>query len=183
MESKISIHPTFLKTASLNSTERVIVERWIAGTSIHLSSGDALCRHLADIGINKPPIDYSPFQAAVGRILDGWYEGEFTVPSTAEPSTARRSLPSKSLFTINWATSGPGVEWPAHYDLFLLSRSTAYVVVMTADIESFGYRKFALGRFSTQSDVLHGVEQIIVSDWNWRMSECNHGIPGVNLSR
>jgi hypothetical protein len=70
-------------------------------------------------------------------------------------------LPSE-LFAINWASSGPGFDWPVHYHLVWTPIYERFVLTASADCsDCFGYADFALGHFGRNDNVGQSVLQII----------------------
>ena len=74
---------------------------------------------------------------------------------------------ARFLFGINWATSGPGITWPADYHLAWLPGYERLVLTYSADSpEVLGYCDFALGHVSPKADWRAEVRQIVVADWS-----------------
>ncbi len=65
---------------------------------------------------------------------------------------------SNHLFTINWATSGPGFDWPAMYRATWMPRYNVFVLTTSHDTdEIFGTCDAAIGHIEPgQSEVLRG---------------------------
>jgi hypothetical protein len=58
------------------------------------------------------------------------------------------SLPRRQ---INWADSGPGLSWPADYNLVWLPTYDRFVLTYSADSpDAFGYCDFALGTVAAE---------------------------------
>jgi hypothetical protein len=82
-------------------------------------------------------------------------------------------LPSE-LFAINWASSGPGFDWPVHYHLVWIPIYERFVVTASADCsDSFGYADFALGHFGRNDNVGQSVLEIIKRDWTMQRDQCS----------
>ena len=65
-----------------------------------------------------------------------------------KPQRRAALLPSE-LFAINWASSGPGFDWPVQYHLVWTPIYDRFVVTASADCpDFFGYADFALGHFA-----------------------------------
>ncbi len=82
------------------------------------------------------------------------------------------SLASRSLFTINWADSGPGYSWPVEYRLQWVPLYERWVVTASADSpDAYGYCDFALGSFGREERVEKSVGKIIKADWRAQFSK------------
>ena len=87
----------------------------------------------------------------------------------------RLHLVSQRLFTINWASSGPGFSWPHQYTLTWVPLYERYVVTVSADSPEglCGYTDLALGSFGASEDVEKCVRAIVVGDWRGQYLEWN----------
>jgi hypothetical protein len=96
---------------------------------------------------------------------------------TRRPRTDSRKLHlvPKHLFTINWASSGPGYSWPVEYNLCWVPLYEKYVVTVSADSPEglAGYTDLALGSFGRDRDVKDRVGAIVVGDWYGQFMEWN----------
>ena len=74
------------------------------------------------------------------------------------------------LFTINWATSAPGIDWPLAYYVTWVPRYRRYIVTVSADCpESLGgHTDTALGHFSGNVDLHDACQDIIAKTWSGR---------------
>jgi hypothetical protein len=82
------------------------------------------------------------------------------------------SLASRSLFTINWADSGPGYSWPVEYRLQWVPFYERWVVTASADSpDAHGYCDFALGSFGRDEAIEKSVGEIIKADWTEQFSK------------
>jgi hypothetical protein len=82
-----------------------------------------------------------------------------------KPRRQAALLPRK-LFAINWASSGPGFDWPVEYQLVWVPIYDRHIVTASADCpDMFGYADFALGHFARTDDVGRTVIEIIKRDW------------------
>lgn len=75
------------------------------------------------------------------------------------------------LLTINWATSGPGVDWPESYYLSWVPIYDLYVVTVSADSEETlrGPVDLAIHSFAADGELMSEVKAALVSDWEmWR---------------
>ena len=148
---------------------------------------------LAELGfIDKPGAIYTLFDAAAAHILLESVEGKLpqwaavASPDAKEPRIlfAREyrdpdgkplrkvSLASRSLFTINWADSGPGYSWPVEYRLQWVPLYERWVVTASADSpDAYGYCDFALGSFGRDEPLEKSVGDIIKGDWTAQRSK------------
>jgi len=143
---------------------------------------------LAELGFAERCEPYSRTAAAVAHIVleaiedrlpvwACWKDDKLiTARSYREPHRKprrRTALFPSELFAINWATSGPGFEWPVHYHLVWTPIYDRFVVTASADCpDCFGYADFALGHFGRGDDVEHSVISIIKRDWTMLRDEC-----------
>jgi hypothetical protein len=93
----------------------------------------------------------------------------------SHPRTDSRKLHlmPQHLFTINWASSGPGFSWPNQYNLCWVPLYERYVVTVSADSPEglAGYTDLALGSFGAAEDIEDSVCAIVVGDWNEQLLE------------
>lgn len=77
------------------------------------------------------------------------------------------------LFTINWASTGPGYSWPNQYNLTWVPLYEQYVVTVSADSPEGlgGYTDLALGSFGPGGDVEDSIRAVIVGDWHTQAME------------
>lgn len=86
--------------------------------------------------------------------------------------TRKISVASRSLFTINWADSGPGYSWPVEYRLVWVPLYERWVVTASADsTDAFGYCDFAIGSFNRDQSIDATVGEIIKRDWKTMSKE------------
>jgi len=70
------------------------------------------------------------------------------------------------LFTINWAESGPGYNWPEAYYVTWLPYYDVFVVTASQDSpDVHGYTDEAIGCFSKEKDLVEGSAEIIRDQW------------------
>jgi hypothetical protein len=82
-----------------------------------------------------------------------------------KPRRQAALLPRK-LFAINWASSGPGFDWPVEYQLVWVPIYERFIVTASADCpDMFGYADFALGHFARTENVGRTVIKIIKRNW------------------
>jgi len=81
------------------------------------------------------------------------------------------TIPRK-LFTINWATSGPGYSWPEAYYVTWLPVYDVWVVTLSQDsVDTYGYADLAMGWFDKDTDLIEGVYAIIAGEWESQRAE------------
>ncbi len=104
--------------------------------------------------------DWQGAQIAYGRI----YRSPRAVP-------IRRTKPQcYHLFSINWATSAPGMDWPLAYYVIWVPVYRRYIVTISADSpESLGgTTDTALGHFGGKVDLHDACQDIIAKTWSGR---------------
>lgn len=70
------------------------------------------------------------------------------------------------LFTIDWASSAPGLNWPEAYHATPLPGFDCLVVTLSADTpEGFGYADMALGTAPLVRPLAESVKSVICSWW------------------
>ena len=95
---------------------------------------------------------------ADGHIDFGRIHGEARKP--------RISLMPQSLFTINWADSGPGYSWPEAYYATYLPVYDVYIVTMSQDsTDVYGYEDKAIGTFNPDVSIIDGSHKVITDWW------------------
>ncbi|MEX0430377.1 hypothetical protein [Spiribacter insolitus] len=109
---------------------------------------------------------------AIEDRLPQWFarrdDGELV--SSRESQSARSTgvplLPTY-LFSINWASTGPGLDWPEDYHMGYLPGFDVLVVTASQpSTDVYAYHDQAIGWFPAAGDVEAGIRAIIV-DW-WR---------------
>lgn len=81
------------------------------------------------------------------------------------------TIPRK-LFTINWATSGPGYSWPEAYYVTWIPIYDVWVVTLSQDsVDTYGYADLAMGWFDKDTDLIEGARAIITSEWGSQRAE------------
>jgi hypothetical protein len=160
----------------LTPDEDAIITRWLRPRSrasiAHLSGA------MARLGVNREPCEpYTSLDAAVASVillpveqrLPQWTNGVVCAREYTDPDRKllrKVSLSPILLFSINWATSGPGFDWPEAYCLTLLPTHGCYVVTSSADSpECFGYCDFALGSVPAGADVTAAACAVISKNW------------------
>ncbi len=70
------------------------------------------------------------------------------------------------LFTINWATSGPGIEWPESYSVTYVPSHNVRIVTASADSDDmWGCTDLAIGWCKPYRTPDFGVKKIIQTWW------------------
>ena len=70
------------------------------------------------------------------------------------------------LFTINWATSGPGIEWPESYFVTYVPSHNVRIVTASADSDDmWGYTDLAIGWCKPYRNPEFGTKKIIQTWW------------------
>jgi hypothetical protein len=168
----------------LTPDEDAIINRWLkprSRTSIaHLSEA------MARLGVNREPLDlYTSLDAAVASIillpveqrLPQWTNGVVSARRYTEPDRKllrKVSLSPILLFSINWATGGPGFDWPEAYHLTWLPTHSCFIVTSSADSDDcFGYCDFALGSVAAGGDVTASACAVISRNWRRKYRLCN----------
>jgi hypothetical protein len=169
--------------------EHAVLAPWFGREPTAAAASIQLDDALKELGFNEPCYPYRPTDAAVAHILletiedrlpvwafrkDGKiiYSRGYREPHQ-KPRRQAALLPGK-LFTINWATSGPGYDWPVRYHLTWVPLYDRFVVTASADCpDAFGYADFALGKFARCDDVGEAAIEIIKRDWVMQRDECN----------
>ena len=167
----------------LTSDEEAIVTEWLNPRS--RASVEPLREAMRRLGVVREPTDlFTALDAAVAKIALLPVEKrlpQWSVRSATEPSGilwARRytdpdrkllrkvSLSPVLLFSINWASSGPGFDWPEAYHLTWLPTHSCFIVTSSADSEDcFGYCDFALGSVPAGGDITAVACAVISKNW------------------
>ena len=171
------------------NVERTLLTSWFDQQPLTDAVRIKLDDALAQLGFGKECRPYSQTSAAVAHILleaiedrlPVWacWKGDNLIRSRRyrephqKPQRQTALLPSE-LFAINWATSGPGFDWPVTYKLVWTPIYDRYVVTASADCpDAFGYADFALGHFGRNDNVGQSVIEIIKCDWTMQRDECS----------
>jgi hypothetical protein len=78
-------------------------------------------------------------------------------------------LTPRHLLSINWATSGPGITWPAIYYVTYVPLYDRFIVTRSSDgTDVYGYCDVAMGHFGPDEDLIDGSVQAIDGDWNYQ---------------
>jgi hypothetical protein len=151
--------------------------------AMHVNVDDALAR----LGFTKECDPYSRPAAAVAHVVLEAIEDRLPVwtcrkgddlivartyrARDQKPQRRAALLPSE-LFAINWASSGPGFDWPVQYHLVWTPIYERFVVTASADCpDMFGYADFALGHFGPEDNIGQSVIRISERDWTMLRNE------------
>ena len=98
-----------------------------------------------------------------------WYDKNDNLKSVRDKKTIKQrkvQLLPLHLFTINWATSGPGIEWPESYFVTHVPGHNVRIVTASADsTDMWGYTDLAIGFCKPHRTPEFGVKKIIQSWW------------------
>ena len=174
----------------LTPDEDAIITRWLKPRS--RASVAHLREAMARLGVDREPLDlYTALDAAVASIillpveqrLPQWSEerdrarGILWARRYTDPDRKllrKVSLSPILLFSINWATSGPGFDWPEAYHLTWLPTHSCFIVTSSADSDDcFGYCDFALGSVAAGGDVTASACAVISRNWRRKYRLCN----------
>jgi hypothetical protein len=93
-------------------------------------------------------------ESAVGRTI------------SEDPPARRRTVRVRHLFTIDWATGGPGISWPEAYHVARLPGYNISVVTGSNDsYEAHGYCDFAVGWYRPSRLWRKRIRACITSWW------------------
>ena len=176
-----------------SAAEHAVLAKWFNVEPLPEVAGLDCDTALAELGFReRPSAIYTLESAATAHILLESAEGRLPQwalvdcsAKTAQPIIFARpyrdpvgkplrkvSVASRSLFTINWADSGPGYSWPVEYRLVWVPFYERWVVTASADsTDAHGYCDFALGSFSRNEPTEETVGSIIKRDWSSQLSE------------
>ncbi len=94
--------------------------------------------------------------------------------SSRRPKHARHTttpLEPSYLFGINWASTGPGLDWPEHYHVAYFPGFEVLVVTASQDsTDVHGYLDQAIGWFPASANFEDSVETIISGWWQSQAS-------------
>lgn len=191
-------HMSRTKTAVLDFTadEHTVLSAWFNSTTPEPESETPeVAAALERLGCDDEAHHYTRHQAAVARILLervdrrlpqwlGWIDGTVVFarkPRDRSKLVERSVLASiRHLFTINWATSGPSIEWPLAYHLAWVPTYDRFVVTASSDPdEVFGYADFALGSFAATPAFVERAGEVIKSDWKAPARRLGAGAVGI----
>ena len=148
------------------NVEHAVLAKWFRQRKPAAAARIKLDDALAQLGFEEPCDPYSRTAAAVAHVVLEAIEDRLPVwacwkddklikaRSYREPDQKpqrRAALLPSELFAINWASSGPGFDWPVQYHLVWTPIYERFVVTASADCpDCFGYADFALGHFCSR---------------------------------
>ena len=160
--------------------ENVVIAHWLGVEPVEEVPAD-LRPDLAleKLGQTKELHEYTRADAAVAVIvltsiqkrLPDWMGQYRQKPaadgvSSHEPADRGVALMPVHLLTINWASSGPGFDWPVAYLATYLPLYEVYVVTSSADSdEIFGVCDLAIGSVPVTDDLRVAAGAVIGRDW------------------
>ena len=96
----------------------------------------------------------------------------------ARHKDARLQFNPRLLFEINWATSGPGYEWPEAYHVTYVPGLEIYIFTASRDgDDAFGCADHAIGT-ADKSDDLHQAARKVLTSYSIGRSRSMDGIRG-----
>jgi hypothetical protein len=159
----------------LPEQEQALLECYVSG-----STQPASFQQLFDT--MEVPADATPdrLQIAVAQIL--LHDVQDSLPQWAAITTdgdlvtnrrrhgrhkdARLRFNPKLLFSINWATSGPGYEWPEAYYVTYVPGLEKYVFTASRDgADAFGCEDHAIGAADKDDDVAEAARKVLTLYW------------------
>jgi hypothetical protein len=167
----------------LTPDEEGIVTRWLKPRS--RASVAHLREAMRRLGVVREPTDlFTALDAAVAKIvllpverrLPQWWARCVKEPSKilvgrryTDPDRKllrKVNLSPILLFSINWASSGPGFDWPEAYHLTWLPTHSRFIVTSSADSDDcFGYCDFALGSVVAGGNATASACAVIAKNW------------------
>ena len=162
--------------------EHVVLAHWLgqrpADEAKVLSLEHAL-ELLREAGATLP--DEAPVEAAIAFVvlerveerLPQWTSISDGVLQLARPYRDPNLVPDRKvgivprrLFTINWASSGPGFDWPEEYRITWVPYYDRWVVTASRDSEELhGCCDNAIGHFGVDVSIKDGSRQAVMGWW------------------
>jgi hypothetical protein len=111
---------------------------------------------------------------ALARMILSGYEDQLPVYvsfaggglHSSRPDVGPKRFKAELLFAINWASSGPGFDWPEMYQLGWLPVFDRWVVVASRDTDEIeGYCDRVLGHFADCGDPVSEAANTIRDYW------------------
>jgi hypothetical protein len=129
--------------------------------------------------------DMAEIDVAVARLLLGAIQDSlpaWRLMEDGEWSTARPPFPRhrdrtpvfrpRLAVAINWASSGPGFDWPESYFVTHVTELGIHVVTASRDSEdAFGVTDHAIGHRPDSLTAIEAARQLIEADWRRRRDE------------
>ena len=177
------------RTDCLPTVEHAVLASWFRQQTPAAAARIKFDDALAQLGFEKRCEPYSQTAAAVAHVVLEAIEDRLPVwacwkddnliqaagiASRIRSRNGRQRFSRVELFAINWASSGPGFDWPVHYNLVWTPIYDRFVVTASADCpDAFGYADFALGHFGRNDNVGQSVIEIIKRDWTMQTVQCS----------
>ena len=169
-ESASEVHPVTTRDPSS-------IGRWVSlvrarssqiGTSDAASTGEEFTT-CGDLELDSEVARF--LLEPVRSLLPEWScsqeDGSFftTRPPASRTATKLRAIPLL-LFSINWASSGPGYSWPEAYYVTPVPELGVRIVTASVDTDEItGYTDLAIGMCSSVRSPEWGTKKIITSWW------------------
>ena len=95
----------------------------------------------------------------------------------AQHKEARLQFNPRLLFEINWATSGPGFEWPEAYHVTYVPGLEKYIFTASRDgADALGCEDHAIGAADrTDDDLQRTAKKVLTSYWRHQVDEWDQG--------
>ena len=98
-----------------------------------------------------------------------WYDEEGNLKSVRDNNVLKQrkiQLLPIHLFTINWANSGPGIEWPESYSVTYVPSHNVRIVTTSSDsTDLYGNADLAIGWCRPYRNPEFGTKKVIQSWW------------------
>jgi hypothetical protein len=89
---------------------------------------------------------------------------------------ARLYFTPRLLFEINWATSGPGFEWPEAYHVTYVPGLEKYIFTASRDgADALGCEDHAIGAADRTDDLQRAAKKVLTSYWRHQVDEWGQG--------
>jgi hypothetical protein len=89
---------------------------------------------------------------------------------------ARLHFTPRLLFSINWATSGPGFEWPEAYHVTYVPGLEKYIFTASRDgADALGCEDHAIGGADRTDDLQRAAKKALTSYWRHQVDEWDQG--------
>ena len=171
---------TFIRAALFLPEEHRVLSSWLgAEPQSDLPETLTLQDAFNALGFDSEPTVHSKGDAAVASIvlervqerLPQWAsvsENEIVLGRNLRERRAIRTveLTPRRLLSINWASSGPGFDWPEQYFVTYVPVYDVHVVTGSFDSDDgCGFTDIALGHFPGDEDILRCSEKIVRDEW------------------
>ena len=169
----------------LPDQERALLECYVTGTKQPASFQQLF--DTMEVSTNAEP---DRLQIAVAQILLHHVQDSLpqwaAVTSDGEPVTNRRrharhkearlQFNPRLLFEINWATSGPGFEWPEAYHVTYVPGLEKYIFTASRDgADALGCEDHAIGAADRTDDLQRAAKKVLTSYWRHQVDQWDQG--------